>query len=65
MSKSTKLSRFKFHFYNELYRTKIKIHYRIFFSINYNLVVSAPFIKGHKLRKKIRNYEYENDRQRH
>jgi len=31
-------SRFKFHFYNELYRTKIKIHYRIFFSINYNLV---------------------------
>ena len=27
--------------------------------------VSAPFIKGHKLRKKIRNYEYENDRQRH
>jgi len=28
-------------------------------------IVSAPFIKGHKLRKKIRNYEYENDRQRH
>ena len=32
---------------------------------NMLVVVSAPFIKGHKLRKKIRNYEYENDRQRH
>ena len=29
------------------------------------LIVSAPFIKGHRLRKRIRNYEYENDRQRH
>ena len=27
--------------------------------------VTAPYIKGHRLRKKIRNYEYENDRQRH
>jgi len=29
------------------------------------VTVSAPFIKGHRLRKIIRNYEYENDRQRH
>ena len=27
--------------------------------------VTAPYINGHRLRKKIRNYEYENDRQRH
>ena len=29
------------------------------------MCVTAPYIKGHRLRKKIRNYEYENDRQRH
>ena len=37
----------------------------IFINIALIFIVSAPFIKGHKLRKKIRNYEYENDRQRH
>jgi molecular chaperone DnaK (HSP70) len=29
------------------------------------MTVSAPKKIGHRLRKKIRNYEYENDRQRH
>ena len=29
------------------------------------LSVTAPKKTGHRLRKKIRNYEYENDRQRH
>jgi hypothetical protein len=29
-----------------------------------NRNVTASFKKGHRLRKKIRNYEYENDRQR-
>ena len=41
--------------------------YRVYLTQGFFLevFVSAPFIKGHKLRKKIRNYEYENDRQRH
>jgi hypothetical protein len=29
------------------------------------VLVTALYINGHRLRKKIRNYEYENDRQRH
>ena len=31
----------------------------------HKVIVTAPYIKGQRLRKKIRNYEYENDRQRH
>jgi hypothetical protein len=35
------------------------------YPFSFVLFVTAPYIKGHRLRKKIRNYEYENDRQRH
>jgi Leucine-rich repeat (LRR) protein len=45
--------------------TELRLRSNPITDITLVISITAPYIKGHKLRKKIRNYEYENDRQRH